>query len=78
MKHILLTISLIFGATAISADPHPDPFKVMTKGKVIGQDSYRLGGGIETYFIVEYKGDIYRCDIRDYDYACFRLAPYPN
>ena len=45
MKQLILTLSLILGlansAFALDAgDRHADPFKVMTKGQVIGQDSY--------------------------------------
>jgi len=32
MKHILLTISLIFGTTAVSADDH-----LPTAGEIVGQ-----------------------------------------
>tara|TARA_B110000008_G_scaffold73090_1_gene74204 strand:+ start:605 stop:838 length:234 start_codon:yes stop_codon:yes gene_type:complete len=60
MKQLILTLSLILGlansAFALDAgDRHADPFKVMTKGQVIGQDSYGINGDIDTYFIVAYK-----------------------
>ena len=50
----------------------------MTKGQVIGQDSYGINGDIDTYFIVAYQDEIYRCDIRDYDYSCYLLDPKIN
>ena len=85
MKQLILTLSLILGLThpafafALDAgDRHADPFKVMTKGQVIGQDSYGINGDIDTYFIVAYQDEIYRCDIRDYDYSCYLLDPKIN
>lgn len=59
MKNFILTMPLILGlansAFALDVgDRHADPFKVMTKGQVIGQGSYGINGDIDTYFIVEY------------------------
>ena len=80
MKQLILTLSLILGlansAFALDAgDRHADPFKVMTKGQVIGQDSYGINGDIDTYFIVAYQDEIYRRDIPEYDYSCYLLDP---
>ena len=83
MKKLISIISLILGLAnptfALEAgDRHADPFKVMTKGQVIGQDSYGINGNIDTYFIIAYQDEIYRCDIRDYDYSCYLLEPKIN
>ena len=57
MKQLISTMSLILGLAnptfALEAgDRHADPFKVMTKGQVIGQDSYGINGDIDTYFFL--------------------------
>ena len=57
MKKLISIISLILGLAnptfALEAgDRHSDPFKVMTKGQVIGQDSYGINGDIDTYFFL--------------------------
>ena len=41
-------------------------------------DSYGINGDIDTYFIIAYQDEIYRCDIRDYDYSCYLLEPKIN
>ena len=39
MKHILLTISLILGATAVSADTYrgKDAIKIITRGEIVNE-----------------------------------------
>ena len=57
MKQLILTLSLILELThpAFSSDAgdrYADPFKVMTQGQVIRQDSYGIKGDIDTYFFL--------------------------
>ena len=57
MKQLILTLSFILELThpAFSSDTGDrcaDPFKVMTQGQVIGQDSYGINGDIDTYFFL--------------------------
>ena len=80
MKHLTLTLSLILGlATPVFALKaghfHPDPFKVMTQGKVIGQHLIGSSGNANTSLILEYKGEIYKCQIQGITYRCLLLQP---
>ena len=65
MKHILLTISLILGASAAGAEIKAG--KILGTGKVInqfGQPSKRNGKLILIHKIyVEYKSNLYECVI---------------
>jgi hypothetical protein len=86
MKKLLFILGITLGlATSVNAleagDRHADPFKVITKGKVIGQDirSYDTGNTY-TSFLVAYQGEIYSCyESRDRKtYSCIFLEPKIN
>ena len=60
MKQLILTLSLILELThpafsSDAGDSYADPFKVMTQGQLIGQDSYGINGDIDTYLIIALK-----------------------
>ena len=79
MKQLLLILSLSLGLASpafalMKGKKHPEPYKVMTKGQVIGQ--MRAGGkNTFSYLLIAYQGEIYRC--RDFGnrYNCTLLAP---
>ena len=48
-------------------DKHPEPYKVMTKGKVIGQ--------MDKYLLITYQGEMYRCNDYGIYYQCVLLTP---
>ena len=41
MKHLILTISLIFGATAISADNAPTATEILEEGMILHKEVYK-------------------------------------
>ena len=72
---VLLILSFTFGVafTAFAlekGDRHADPYKVMTKGQVVGQ--------IDDYLLIAYQGEMYRCsDVGD-RYRCIFIVPEIN
>ena len=86
MNRLLLIFLIAFGLAspvfALEAgERHADPFKVMTQGKVIGQDirSYDTRNTY-TSFLIAYQGEIYNCfKSRDKKtYSCIFLEPKIN
>ena len=82
MKQILLTISLIFGATAVSAEPiiGKDAVRILSKGKIITKaDSSKYFGRVEHYVIL--KDDAYYCEIwggtEEFAAECTKLKIVP-
>ena len=84
MKKLLLTLGMSLGlATSVFAlkagERHADPFKVMTKGQVIGQVQSGSSDSIVSWFLVAYQGELYRCGIeRRWQYSCTLLEPKIN
>ena len=81
MKHILLTISLTYGLAspvfALKAgERHADPYKVMTRGKVIGQETQRNF----SWLLIAYQDEMYACgmDSNILTYSCVLLEPKIN
>ena len=69
MKHILLTISLIFGATAVSADTYrgKDAIKIITRGEIVNEqftddNSIKLPNYFK-YLTVIKGDDAYLCSL---------------
>ena len=78
MKQLILILSLSFGlaspAFALKAGKkHPEPYKVMTKGQVIGQ--MQTGKNTYSYLLIAYQGEIYKCSDYGKRYNCILLAP---
>ena len=66
MKKLLLVLSFTLGlANPVFAlkvgERHADPIKVMTKGKLIGQEIVGNSAGDYTRFLFAYQGDRYSC-----------------
>ena len=85
MKHIILillslTLGLANPVFALEAgDRHADPFKVMTKGQVIGQVQSGSSESLVSWFLVAYQVELYRCGIqRGRQYSCILLEPKIN
>ena len=85
MKHIILillslTLGLANPVIALEAgDTHADPFKVMTKGQVIGQVQSGSSESLVSWFLVAYQGELYRCGIqRGRQYSCILLEAKIN
>ena len=84
MKKLLLTLGMSLGlATSVFAlkagERHADPFKVMTKGQVIGQVQSGSSDSLVSWFLVAYQGELYRCGIaRRWQYSCTLLEPKIN
>ena len=81
MKHILLTISLTYGLAspvyALKAgERHADPYKVMTQGQVIGQETQRNF----SWLLIAYQDEMYACgmDSKILTYSCVLLEPKIN
>ena len=72
MKHILLTISLIFSATAVSADI-PTPNEIITKGKILNKAEYGSSQTNVLYWVA-YIGEIWRCSL----YTSSQRKPFVN
>lgn len=71
MKHILLTISLILGATTVNAQPAEG--KILQKGKIIYINEIKSFGKVEDLeYHVMYKDRYYLCKFTDeaMDYFC--------
>ena len=82
MKHLILTTSLIFGATAVSAEPiiGKDAVRILSKGKIItGSDSSKYFGRVEHHVIL--KDDAYYCEIwggtEEFAAECTKLKIVP-
>ena len=81
---VLLILSFTFGVafTAFALEKgerHADPYKVMTKGQVIGQVQSGSSDSIVSWFLVAYQGELYRCGIeRRWQYSCTLLEPKIN
>ena len=85
MKHIILillslTLGLANPVIALEAgNTHADPFKVMTKGQVIGQVQSGSSESLVSWFLVAYQGELYRCEMqRGRQYSCILLEPKIN
>ena len=84
MRQLLLILGMSLGlATSVFAlkagERHADPFKVMTKGQVIGQVQSGSSDSIVSWFLVAYQGELYRCGIeRRWQYSCTLLEPKIN
>ena len=84
MKRLLLILSLTLGlATPVFAleagERHADPYKVMTKGQVIGQDiNTKSTGSKYSWLLVAYQDEMYKCSLADNDYYCILLRPKIN
>ena len=81
MKKLLLILGLSLGLAnpvfALEAgERHADPYKVMTKGQVIGQEIFRYF----SFLLISYKDEMYKCGTendRAY-YHCILLEPKIN
>ena len=62
MKHILLTISLILGATAVSAEEAPTPYELLTEGTVIDRLNFE-NTFLHIFVAWDKTKDIYRCEM---------------
>ena len=84
MKKLLLILGMSLGlATPVFAlkagERHADPFKVMTKGQVIGQVQSGSSDSLVSWFLVAHQGEFYRCGIaRRWQYSCTLLEPKIN
>ena len=84
MKKLLLILGMSLGlATPVFAlkvgERHADPFKVMTKGQVIGQVQSGSSESLVSWFLVAYQGELYRCGIsRRWQYSCTLLESKIN
>ena len=87
MKKLILILVLSLGlATPVFAleagERHADPYKVMTKGQVIGQNitGYGSSGNTFTSFLIAYQDEMYSCS-KSYQkntYSCVLLEPKIN
>ena len=80
---VLLILSFTFGVAFAAfalekGERHADPYKVMTKGQVIGQLQMGNGDRLWPYLLIAYQGEIYRCNDYGDRYRCILLAPEIN
>ena len=84
MKTFLFILSVTLGVAnpvfALEAgERHADPYKVMTKGQVIGQVQGGSSDSLVSWFLVAYQGELYRCGMaRRRQYSCTLLEPKIN
>ena len=85
MKHIkliILSLTLVLANPVFAleaGDRYANPFKVMTKGQVIGQVQSGSSESLVSWFLVAYQGELYRCGIqRGRQYSCILLEPKIN
>ena len=84
MKTFLFILSVTLGVAnpifALEAgERHADPYKVMTKGQVIGQFQFDSNRLINGYLLIAYQGEMYRCyESSGNTYNCILLAPKIN
>ena len=72
---LTFTLGIAFSAFALEkGELHPDPYKVMTKGQVIGQVQSGSSDSLVSWFLVAYQGELYRCGMaRRWQYSCTLL-----
>ena len=81
---VLIILSFTFGVafTAVALEKGEKlayPYKVMTKGQVIGQVQSGSSDSLVSWFLVAYQGELYRCGIaRRWQYSCALLEPKIN
>ena len=80
MKQLLLILSLSLGLASpafalLRGDKHPEPFKVMTEGQVIGQMQEVFNNALRSYLLIAYQGEMYKCIDGNGYYRCIFLAP---
>ena len=85
MKKLLLILAVTLGlATSVHAldagDKHTDPFKVMTRGKVIGQIQGGHSQSTKSWVLLAYQGELSKCELATglgYKnwYSCILLEP---
>jgi hypothetical protein len=71
MNHLILTLSLILGATSVSAQPAEG--KILQRGKIIYINEIKSFGKVEDLeYHVMYKDRYYLCEFTDEakDYFC--------
>ena len=71
MRYLILTLSLILGATSVSAQP--DEGKILQRGKIIYINEIKSFGKVEDLqYHVMYKDKYYLCKFTDEakDYFC--------
>ena len=78
MKTFLFILSVTLGVAnpvfALEAgERHADPYKVMTKGQVIGQVQSGSSDSLVSWFLVAYQGELYRCGIATVSYTHLTL-----
>ena len=83
MKKLLLILGLLSGLAspvfALEAgERHADPYKVMTKGQVIGQLQKGSSDRLWPYLLIAYQGEIYRCNDYGDRYRCVFIVPDIN
>ena len=81
MKTFLLILSVTLGVAnpvfALEAgERHADPYKVMTQGQVIGQETQRNF----SWLLIAYQDEMYACgmDSKILTYSCVLLEPRIN
>ena len=82
MKKLLLILGFSLGlSNSVYAleigDRHADPFKVITKGKIIDKIIPNKGD-VKFRAFLEYQGELYECNIIFGRYQCFFLEPKIN
>ena len=81
MKLLILILSVTLGLASpafalLRGDKHPEPYKVMTEGQVIGQMQEVINNVLRSYLLIAYQGDMYKCfDFGKGYYRCIFLVP---
>ena len=76
---LTFTLGIAFSAFALEkGELHPDPYKVMTKGQVIGQLQKGSSDRLWPYLLIAYQGEIYRLNDYGDRYRCVFIVPDIN
>ena len=73
MRHLILTISLIFG-TQLNADGQLYPSAILSKGTILYSEVVGLDVNIHTNVIVLYEKKIYKCRRRYSELTCNEIT----
>ena len=78
MKKLLLILGFALGLANVTyakqAPLHPDPYKIMTQGKILHSDYWSSHG--QFFYEIAYKGTLYQCRSKEREYYyCRALSP---
>ena len=75
-KLFLTALLFLYGTQVIAQELHPNPYKVLTEGKIISHQinpevfkEYGMPEGHGVVYVA-FKGELFPCAITEYEYFC--------